>query len=75
MTTAIAQEKYKKLEKRQAKLEAELIFLKEMIWADDEKFIRPVVLKKWERISRDMDHGKGRFFSSVSRMKTWLKSV
>jgi len=61
--------------KRQDKVEAELDFLKKMVLADDEKFIRPSILKRWEQISNDMDNGKGLFFDSVIEMKNWLKNL
>lgn len=69
----ISKHKYVILEKRQEKIEAELDFLKQLILADDEKFIKPSVLKSWERISHDMDNGKGRIFNSVAEMKNWQK--
>ena len=75
MSTVIAPKEYKNLLKRQNKIEAELGFLKKMVFWDDEKFIRPSILKKWEKISHDMDQGRGRFFDSVSEMKSWLKNM
>lgn len=73
MSTVIAPNEYKDLLKRQYKVEAELDFLKKLVLADDEKFIKPSVLKKWERISCDMDNGRGRVFNSITEMKDWLK--
>lgn len=66
---------YKHLIKRQDRVEAELNFLKQLVLSDDEKFIKPSVLKKWEKISRDMDKGKGLFFDSVADMKNWMKNL
>lgn len=75
MNTVIALSEYKNLLKRQEKVEAELDFVKKMVLDDNEKFIRPSVLKKWERISRDMNNDKGLFFDSVAEMRNWLKNL
>ena len=74
MPSIIAPRDYKSLLKRQEKIEAELDFIKKIV-LDEEKFIRSSVLKKWEKISYDMDQRKGRFFDSVSEMKSWLKNM
>lgn len=73
MPTVIAQKEYKNLLKRQEKVEAELDFLKKMVLTDEEKFIKPSALKKWDRISHDIDSGKGRIFNSITEMKNWQK--
>ncbi len=74
-TIAVPIKEYKHLLKRQKKVEAELDFIKKIVLVDDEKFIRPSILKKWERISRDMENGKGLFFDSVAEMRKWLKNL
>lgn len=73
MPAIIAPKEYKNLLKRQDKVEAELDFLKKMVLSDDEKLIKTSVLKKWDRISRDIDNGKGRVFNSITEMKNWQK--
>ena len=74
-TIAIAPKEYKGLVKRQEKVEAELDILKRIILLDEEKLLRPSVLKRWERISGDLDRGKGRVFDSVTAMRNWLKNL
>ena len=74
-TIAIAPKEYKGLVKRQEKVEAELDILKRIILLDEEKLLRPSVLKRWERISGDLDRGKGRVFDSVAEMRNWLKNL
>ena len=72
----ITQKDYQTLFRRQNKVEAELDVLKKIVMAEnDESVIKPLVLKKWERISRDMDHGKGMSFASLREMRKWLKNL
>lgn len=63
------------LSQRQEKTEKELALLKKAILMDDERFIDPKILKKWEQISHNLDRKKGRSFSSMNAMKKWLKSI
>ena len=41
----------------------------------EEENIRPVVLRRWEKISRDLDRGRGRSFDSAKEVKKWLKHL
>ena len=67
---------YRHLIQRQVKVEREVAVLKELFRQEaDEKRIRPAVLKRWERISRDLDRGKGRVFHSVNAMSRWLNNL
>ena len=67
---------YKEILWRQDRLELELEMIKKAVLAEDESNIKPSVLKRWERISRDMDHGKvGHVFNSVQEARKWLKSL
>lgn len=75
MSIITAPKEYKLLVKRQEKIEAELDILKRIVFLDDEKFIKPLVLKRWERISRDLDQGRGRMFDSSVEVKSWLKNI
>lgn len=75
MPVATAPREYKLLLKRQEKVEAELDILKQIVLFDEEKLIKPSVLKRWERISHDIDQGKGRVFDSVAEMRSWLKNI
>ncbi|OGF69023.1 hypothetical protein A3H65_01865 [Candidatus Giovannonibacteria bacterium RIFCSPLOWO2_02_FULL_45_14] len=75
METMIKKE-YKEILRRQNKLEMELELIKKTVLANDESNIKPSVLKRWDRISRDMDRGKvGRTFNSVQEAKKWLKNL
>lgn len=60
---------------RQGKVEKELDVLKKVVLMDDERYIRLEILKKWERISRNLDKKGGRLFSSITEMKKWLAKV
>jgi len=72
----ITQKEYKNIILRQEKIEGDLDILKKIVQAEiREEQIRPAVLKRWERISDDLDAGKGRSFHSAKEMKKWLKNV
>lgn len=72
----ITQKEYKNLLQRQERVEREVNRLKAIVRTEDvEAHIKPEVLKRWERISRDIDSGKGRVFSSVDEMRKWLKKL
>ena len=73
---AITSQEYKYLVRRQERMERELGILREVVKQEvEERRIRPSVLKRWERISRDLDNGKGRSFSSLKEMNRWLKNL
>ena len=74
MTTIIARQLNALLE-RQERTEKQLALLKKAVLTDDERFIYPKILKKWEQISRGLDRKKDRSFSSVSDAKKWLKNI
>ena len=72
----ITQKDYQRLLRRQDKIEAELNLVKKVVHEQvEEERIHPKILKRWERISRDLDRGKGRSFSSLFEMKRWLKNL
>lgn len=72
MSSIITARQLNSLFRRQEKMEKELALLKKTVLTDDDRYIRPEILKKWERISHDMDKQKGRSFASVSAMRKWL---
>ena len=72
---SITQIEYKKLVQRQERVEKELYTLKEAVRREIEEPINPSMTRRWERISRDLDDGKGRTFSSVKKMDEWLKDL
>ena len=71
----ITQTEYKKLVQRQENVEKELHTLKEVIRREAEEYINPLMTRRWERISNDLDRGKGRVFSSEESMNRWLKDL
>ena len=71
----ITQIEYKKLVQRQERIEKELHILKEVVRRETEEHINPSMIKKWERMSCDLDDGKGQVFSSLGEMNKWLKNL
>lgn len=75
-TTTITQKEFRDLLKRQEKVERALDILKQIVKMEsEEQRIHPSILRRWERISREMDRDKGRAFYSMARMKQWLKNL
>ncbi len=75
-TITIPKKEYQGMMRRQARIEEEVRAVREMLLHERyEAEIRPAVLARWEKISRDLDQGKGRVFSSVSEMRKWLKNL
>ena len=71
----VTQTEYRKLIRRQERVEKDLSLLKEVVRREAEEWINPAMLKRWERISHDLDQGKGRRFSSLGEMRRWLKNL
>ena len=72
----ITEREDKNLVQRQAKVEGDLNILKKIVLLEaEEENIRPVVLRRWEKISRDLDRGRGRSFDSAKEVKKWLKHL
>lgn len=71
----IPKNEYQDIIRRQFQIEKELKILKKAVLKSDENYIYSFALKKWERISNDLDQGKGRFFTSVKEMEKWLKNL
>ena len=75
-TTTLQKKEYKDLVRRQSRVEKELAMLSEVIKQQAEDgLIRLSTLKKWERISRDLDRGGGRIFNSRKEVKSWFKNL
>ena len=70
------QKGYKEILRRQNKLEKAFEAMKKIVDSgfDDER-IKTSTLKKWEKISREMDKGKGTFFNSPEAARKWLKMI
>lgn len=62
--------------RRQDRVEHELAILRDVVkeQAEDD-LIHPSVLQKWERISKDLDRGKGIVFKSQKEVKAWFKNL
>lgn len=75
-TVTIPKKEYKSMIQRQQKLEREMSAVKSLLRQEiGEEQIKPSVLKRWERISHEMDRGKGYFFSSPKEALSWLKKI
>lgn len=75
-TVTIPKKEYESMIQRQQKFEEELSVVKSLLKQEiEEEQIKPSVLKRWEKISRDMDRGKGYFFSSPKEALNWLKNI
>ena len=73
----IAQKEYKEILRRQDKLEEALKAIRKIIDVEfnDDARIKTSALKKWEKISHDLDNGKGLFFNSPAEARKWLKTI
>lgn len=75
-TVAIPRKEYRRIIDRQMTMEKDLRIVKMMLQYEiNDGDIRPEVLARWEKISRDLDRGKGYAFSSASDMRQWLKRL
>ena len=75
VTVTIPKKQYQNIIQRQSLLEKEMGALRKILFELDEINIKPSALRRWERISRDLDRGLGRSFSSFKGMKEWLKNL
>ncbi len=75
VTITIPKKEYQNIIQRQSLLEKEMSFLRKTLFEMDEINIKPSVLRRWERISREIDRGQGRSFSSFGVMKEWLRNL
>ena len=72
----VTRQQFKSLIRRQSKIEQEVKALRHIVQEEaDEGRIRPAVLKRWDRISRELDNGKGHGFNSPQEMRQWLKNL
>jgi len=74
-TITIPKKEYQNIIQRQTLLEKEMSFLRKTLFEMDKINIKPSVLRRWERISRELDSGQGRSFSSFRGMKEWLRNL
>lgn len=74
-TITIPKKEYQNIIQRQSLLEKEMSFLRKILFELDEINIKPSVLRRWERISCELDRGKGRSFSSFREMREWLRNL
>lgn len=74
----ITQQQYKNFIERQEEIERELDMLKNVMRQAtiiEEDLVNPAKLQKWEKISLQLDKGKGRPFSSLQKMRKWLADL
>jgi Iap family predicted aminopeptidase len=75
-TMTIPKKEYQTLVQRQKRFEEELKVMRSLLEQEiNEERIKPSALKRWERISKDMDQSKGYFFSSSKEALAWLKNL
>ena len=75
-TVAISKKEYKTLLQRQRKVEEELDIVKSLLKQEiEEEQIQSTVLKRWERISHDLDRGQKHIFSSTKSVLAYLKHL
>ena len=74
MDTTI-EKKYSSLAARQDRIETELKRIQKILDEQDEGRIKPAALRRWERMSKDLDKGKGYRFSSLAEMRRWLNKL
>ena len=75
-TATISKKEYEMLLQRQRKVEEELDIVKSLLKQEiNEEQINPSVLKRWERISCDLDRERGRFFSTTQDALAYLKNL
>jgi len=73
--TLTIQKAYKEILRRQDKLEAAFDVIKQLVDSEfEDSHIRASALRKWEKISREMDKGKGTFFNSPEEARKWLRN-
>lgn len=75
-TVLIPKKEYKQILKTQDILSSQVSDLKKFIAnivANDELNVRTV--KKLEKISKDIDGGKGKRFNTVTSLKTYLRNI
>ena len=74
-TITIPKKEYQNIVQRQSFLEKGMRFLRKTLFELDEINIKPSALRRWERISRELDRGQGHSFSSFRKMKEWLRNL
>lgn len=71
----ITREEYRALAERQQRLEKEISLLKDVVQIDLEgEHIRPEVLRRLDRMSRDLDAGKGKRFASMKEFRKHFRA-
>lgn len=68
----ITQTEYKKLLEDQKELRSNVGELKKIILEVASEELKPSVIKRLERRSRDIDRGKGKRFNNLTSLKSYL---
>ena len=72
----LPKKEYQTIIRRQISIEKEIEVLRKIVQAEvEEAHIRPSILRRWERISRDLDRGKGKSFASLKDVRVWLENL
>ena len=74
-TITIPIKEYKQSIQIQKTILSRLDFLQKIIFESSKDEINPTKMKRLERISLDLDNGKGRRFSSFSSFKSYLRDL
>ena len=71
-TVTIPKTEYQKIMKTQRELSSRVKKL-EKVFEKSELEVKPSVLKRWDKFSKELDKGEGRYFKSAKELKNHLK--
>ncbi len=77
-TETISKTEYNSLLRDHQKLVTKVSLLESLVGdlvQDEGEEVNPIYLKKWEKINKEMDKGKGRRFKTVASFKKYLKNL
>jgi len=74
-TIAIPTTEYKNLLKTQDDLRKRVLVIEERLRLSEQDEVTPQYAKKLERLSREIDEGKGVYFSGTEEMKKYFRSL
>jgi hypothetical protein len=66
---------YKQSIQMQKSILSRLDFLQKIVFENSKDEINPSLMKRYEKISFDLDNDKGKKFSSISSFKNYLKNL
>ena len=74
-TMTIPIKEYKQSIQMQKSILSRLDFLQKIVFENSKDEINPSLMKRYEKISFDLDNDKGKKFSSISSFKNYLKNL